>query len=113
MRELSVKQTGGETPDSQIKLLAYTTSLSFLSLRQKSKIFATSLIRGRRWNASTFDLRVFFSCYMLELEYPRLPLMRELSAKLTEGETLNGQINIFAYATKITVNIQIANSHYR
>ena len=39
--------------------------------------------------------------------------MRELSAKLTEGETLHSQINIFAYTTKISVNIQIANSHYR
>ena len=38
--------------------------------------------------------------------------MRELSAKLTEGETLHSQINIFAYTTKIAVNIQIANSHY-
>lgn len=43
----------------------------------------------------------------------RLPLTRELSAKLTEGETLHSQINIFAYTTKIAVNIQIANSHYR
>ena len=39
--------------------------------------------------------------------------MRELSAKLTEGETLHSQINKFAYTTKIAVNIQIANSHYR
>ena len=39
--------------------------------------------------------------------------MRELSAKLTEGETLDSQINILAYTTKIAVNIQIANSHYR
>ena len=36
---------------------------------------------------------------MLGLEYPRLPLMRELSAKLTEGETLHSHINIFAYTT--------------
>ena len=49
---------------------------------------------------------------MLDLEYPRLPLMRELSVKLTEGETLHSQINIFAYTTKIAGNIQIANSHY-
>ena len=39
--------------------------------------------------------------------------MRELSAKLTEGETLGSQINIFVYTAKIAVNIQIANSHYR
>ena len=39
--------------------------------------------------------------------------MRELSAKLTEGEPLHSQIKIFAYTTKIAVNIQIANSHYR
>ena len=39
--------------------------------------------------------------------------MRELSAKLTEGETLDSQINRFAYTAKIAVNIQIANSHYR
>ena len=43
----------------------------------------------------------------------RLPLMRELSAKLTEGETLDSQINIFAYTAKIAVNIEIANSHHR
>ncbi len=39
--------------------------------------------------------------------------MRELSAKLTEGETLDSQINRFAYTIKIAVYIQIANSHYR
>ena len=39
--------------------------------------------------------------------------MRELSAKLTEGETLDSQINRFAYTAKIAVNIEIANSHYR
>ena len=39
--------------------------------------------------------------------------MRELSANLTEGETLDSQINRFAYTAKIAVNIQIANSHYR
>ena len=39
--------------------------------------------------------------------------MRELSAKLTEGETLHSQINIFAYTAKIAVNIEITNSHYR
>ena len=55
--------------------------------------------------------RIFMLC--VGLESPRLPLMRELSAKLTEGETLGSQINIFAYTAKIAVNIQIANSHYR
>ena len=39
--------------------------------------------------------------------------MRELSAKLTEGETFDRLINIFTYTTKIAVNIQIADSHYR
>ena len=39
--------------------------------------------------------------------------MRELSAKLTEGETLDSQINRFAYTAKIAINIEIANSHYR
>ena len=39
--------------------------------------------------------------------------MRELSAKLTEGETLDSQINRFAYTAKIAVYIEIANSHYR
>ena len=38
--------------------------------------------------------------------------MRELSAKLTEGETAHGQINIFADTTEIAVNIQIANTQY-
>ena len=49
MRELSAKLTEGETPDGQINIFTYTASLSFLSLRQKSRIFATSLIRGRHW----------------------------------------------------------------
>ena len=31
--------------------------------------------------------------------------MRELSAKLTEGETIHNFINILAYTTKIIVNI--------
>ena len=48
----------------------------------------------------------------LARERPRLPLMRELSAKLTEGEIFNNQIYIFAYTAKITVNIQIADSDY-
>ena len=64
------------------------------------------LFRKEQGNASSFS-------YVLGLEYPRLPLMRELSAKLTEGETLDSQINIFAYTAKIAVNIEIANSHYR
>ena len=38
-RELAAKLTEGEIPDSQV--------LHLLSLRQKSQIFATSLIRGR------------------------------------------------------------------
>ena len=46
-------------------------------------------------------------------ERPRLPLMRELSAKLTEGEILHLQIYEFTYTAKITVNIQIADSDYR
>ena len=37
---------------------------------------------------------------------------RRLSAKLTEGEIFHCQINVFAYAGKITVNIQIADSDY-
>ena len=41
---------------------------------------------------------------MLGSEYPRLPLMRELSAKLTEGETIDRPINIFAYTAEIAVN---------
>ena len=40
----------------------------------------------------------------------RLPLTRELSAKLTEGEIFDGQIYIFTYTTKIAVNIHITNS---
>ncbi len=44
------------------------------------------------------------------VQYLRLPLMRELSAKLTEGETFYSQIYIFAYAAEVTVDIQIANS---
>ena len=48
-RELSAKLTEGE----KIKLHQYI----FLSLRRKSKIFATSLIRGRLWcGASTKQL---------------------------------------------------------
>ena len=43
----------------------------FFSPSVKNSVFATSLIRGRRWF----------------LQVPWLPLMRELSAKLTEGET--------------------------
>ena len=39
MRELAAKLTEGEIPDSPV--------LHLLSLRQKSQIFATSLIRGR------------------------------------------------------------------
>ena len=42
----------------------------------------------------------------------RLPLMRELSAKLTEGEILHRQIYVFAYTAKIAVNIQITDSDY-
>ena len=42
MRELSAKLTEGETPVS-------AAIFQFLSLRQKSKIFDTSLVRGRRW----------------------------------------------------------------
>ncbi len=38
--------------------------------------------------------------------------MRELSAKLTEGEILDSQINVFTNSTEISVYIQIANSHY-
>ena len=49
MRELSAKLTEGETPDGQINIFIYTASLSFRSLRQKSKIFDTSLVRGRHW----------------------------------------------------------------
>lgn len=41
MRELSAKLTEGETP-----------ARPFLSLRQKSKIFATSLVRGRLWGCA-------------------------------------------------------------
>ena len=52
MRELSAKLTEGETPDGQINIFTYTASLSFLSLRQKSKIFDTSLIRGRHWGGA-------------------------------------------------------------
>ena len=48
----------------------------------------------------------------LARERPRLPLMRELSAKLTEGEIINSQIYAFAYTTKIAVNIQITDSDY-
>ena len=49
MRELSAKLTEGETPDGRINIFEYTASLSYLSLRQKSKIFDTSLVRGRHW----------------------------------------------------------------
>ncbi len=38
--------------------------------------------------------------------------MRELSAKLTEGEILDGQVDALANTTKIAVYIQITNSHY-
>ena len=38
--------------------------------------------------------------------------MRELSAKLTEGEILNRQIYVFTYTTKIAVNIQITDSDH-
>jgi len=48
----------------------------------------------------------------LARERPRLPLMRELSAQLTEGEILNSQIYVFAYTTKVAVYIQITNSDY-
>ena len=41
-----------------------------------------------------------------------LPLMRELSAKLTEGEMLNSPIYIFTYTAEIAVNIQITDSDY-
>ena len=43
---------------------------------------------------------------------PRLPLMRELSAQLTEGEIIHSQIYVFAYTAKIAVNIQVANPDY-
>ena len=42
----------------------------------------------------------------------RLPLMRELSAKLTEGEILNSQIYVFTYTAEIAVNIQITDSDH-
>ena len=35
-----------------------------------------------------------------------------LSAQLTEGEIFHSQIYVFAYTTKIAVNIQIADSDY-
>jgi len=43
----------------------------------------------------------------------RLPLTRELSAELTEGETLRHRVNIFAYASEIAVDINIADPQYR
>ena len=39
--------------------------------------------------------------------------MRELSAKLTEGEIFNSQIYVFACTSKITVNVQITDSKNR
>ena len=53
-----------------------------------------------------------FSFDALARQRPRLPLMRELSAKLTEGEILNSQIYIFAHTAKIAINIQITYSDY-
>ena len=38
-------------------------------------------------------------CYALGLEYPRLPLMKELSAKLTEGGFGTAQITQYALRT--------------
>ena len=64
--------------------------------------------------AMTYKSRCFFcvSNNNLARERPRLPLMRELSAKLTEGEIFNSQIYVFAYTAKIAVNIQITDSNH-
>ena len=71
-------------------------------------------------NAKTNAINFFISSHTfikfklvaLARERPRLPLMRELSAKLTEGEILNSQIYVFAYSAKIAVKIQITDSDY-
>ena len=46
------------------------------------------------------------------LAHLRLPLMRELSAKLTEGEIFDNQVNVLTYSAEIMVDVQIANSQY-
>ena len=55
--------------------------------------------------------RIFMFCVWVGVS--KAPSDEGAAAKLTEGETLDSQINRFAYTAKIAVNIQIANSHYR
>ena len=37
---------------------------------------------------------------------------QRLSAKLTEGEIFNDQIDVLAYSGKVAVDVRIADSHY-
>ena len=67
----------------------------------------------KQLNLPVRNSQVGFLLIVLMQQPPRLPLMRELSAKLTEGEILYRVINMLTYTTEVLVNIQVANSYYR
>ena len=93
----------GEDRGREIHSRRVVDQRKHLSPRQKSEISASPLDRGG----------LLARCKTVRYTIPRAFAVEKLSAKLTEGEILNSEINLFAYTAKVTINIQIADSQYR